>query len=1653
MRMNKGKKMLSLLLTVCMVFQLFGGNVFADAMLVQSDTFYVGGENASDGNEGTSSEEPFATMLKAAATINALGAGSYHIIVQGGTTETAGVLIGNGTDLIDVAITSAVTGSAINNAVTGSAIVMRGAEFTGHLFTVTNNASLTLGDSLKVEVEKLFLDGGGQPLYVDEASLVYIASGGSLTMYSNVTLRNNQIGINSYNGYGAGIYNEGTFDMYGGEISNCSSGNGGAVYNLGTFHLHQGDIYKISSYNGAILNQGTFLMEDGTIRENTAYYGAGVTNRGNFTMNGGSINNNTATDFGGGISNSNTLTITGGIIRDNSAAFGGAIESNGTLNLSGSLSMPAGTLRKNDLYLRKPITIAGPIISSEKIVLAAQTYEEGLVLLTGATALVAENSSVFEPSDSRYVITEAGALHYNAPPATYYVGGSNADDANKGTESSPFATLKQAILSNNNGKCTIIVQSDLEMESAIDITGNVTIKSNGMPWVISPKDGFTDNSLFYVTQGTLDLGNSDNTDSPDSLIFDGKNKSNFMNCLIEVFSDSVLNLYAGVTFKNNNVYSIIANYGIFNMVGGSFYENEIKYDYGVIRNNSSFHMTGGSIRDNKGIGLENEGTFHMSGGTISNNTGGGVYSASTFAISGLADISSDIESPYDVYLEKFNDTIIVTGDISNTIEIKMEHYFEGRLTLSGETDLIQKNYQKFVLKDASGSFGIASDGRIEYLLPRETYYVGGDGAEDNNLGTDGKLPFATIQKAVDEIGIGSGTVILQADIAIPSTIVVVGTVNLISDGSVHSITRKEPFLRYSDSGDAYAMASITGKLILGKADNSGNDENATLIFDGGSKDGKTAVQALIYNQGILELYSGVVLQNNKNDNKYDLSVGGIYNRAIVLMYGGVLKNNTGNRVGGYAGDYNSSFYMEKGSIRDNKGGIATGGVYLENSSEFVMDGGTIFANGDADHTVGGVTVHPGCTFILNGGSISENYGNTGAVSIASSDYKKKSIESFVPMKIEPSTFIMNGGSISGNHGKIGAINMAGEEKQIKISSLAVINYGGDKIFKMNGGIIHNNKGDLASIFVSRVYAKFSMSGSARITEGDNVMYVSNSGVEGITLTGPLNGASPVATVEVVNRLDVSGEYVPNYTVGTAILKSNSEYTFTAEDAAKIVLTNPDYLVNSVGLIGRKIKQAGVTISNHTGLYANGSARTVTVIVSDGEKTLIKDLDYKLEYKNNVNAGTATVTVEGIGDYAGFVHNNFYLLKTEVIEVVTPIPVVVTPIPSSDSEDLVNTLLPTEDLLEQIARDGSKNVSISVEVPNRLTNDNSQKPNLILQAEVLEAAKEADRNLSVTIKDESGKERYSWSFKEEELSNSNNDMSDINLFLELQKLMDNPSIMDKMKEENAAGLVIKFGHDGVLPTQATVRIYVGDQEGFTVGGKVFLYHQNPETGKLETLPYSSAYVIDEEGYITITILHCSNYVVLPQEADKSMVSSLRDQITVAPANTILYVGGAKDDKVNVTIQFPVTLEFVALLTDKTSSSAIGGVTVAYRSNKQKVATVNNDGKITAKGVGKATITTTITLYSGKVKTFKTIITVKEPYISLTESTRTMKMGDTFTFKAEGYGLELADLVWTTSEKSVILINKKTGVATAASKGTDYVVVSIGDIVKKVKVVVQ
>ena len=72
------------------------------------------------------------------------------------------------------------------------------------------------------------------------------------------------------------------------------------------------------------------------------------------------------------------------------------------------------------------------------------------------------------------------------------------------------------------------------------------------------------------------------------------------------------------------------------------------------------------------------------------------------------------------------------------------------------------------------------------------------------------------------------------------------------------------------------------------------------------------------------------------------------------------------------------------------------------------------------------------------------------------------------------------------------------------------------------------------------------------------------------------------------------------------------------------------------------------ILNEESLEYTGSEIEAPVTVKVGDKELVKDEDYTLSYEDNIDAGVASVTVKGIGNYHGEVTKKFNINRKNVV---------------------------------------------------------------------------------------------------------------------------------------------------------------------------------------------------------------------------------------------------------------------------------------------------------------------------------------------------------------------------------------------------------------------
>lgn len=306
---------------------------------------------------------------------------------------------------------------------------------------------------------------------------------------------------------------------------------------------------------------------------------------------------------------------------------------------------------------------------------------------------------------------------------------------------------------------------------------------------------------------------------------------------------------------------------------------------------------------------------------------------------------------------------------------------------------------------------------------------------------------------------------------------------------------------------------------------------------------------------------------------------------------------------------------------------------------------------------------------------------------------------------------------------------------------------------------------------------------------------------------------------------------------------------------------------------------------------------------------------------------------------------------------------------------------SEALLRQVKNPLISEVQVTVLADQNVFHNEKLNVGIELEKELIRAAADKEKDITVLVKDEAGKELYSWRFKGTELAQADHEINNVTLSLDVVDVKDLPALKDLLNKEEdnqLKGLTINFDHEGTLPAEAEVRVYVGSLASKIVNGKsiktkVYLYHYNTTNNKLETLPNSTRYTIDQDGYITIRIVHCSTYVALTKKASNDVITSLLGQMKAEKVSYILDKKSKKNDMIN--LMLPETLNFDYLMNDNYTGDGVRPVSVSYRSSDRKLVTVNKRGCITAKASGKAYVYVDIKLYSGKTKTIRVSVTVK------------------------------------------------------------------------------
>ena len=365
--------------------------------------------------------------------------------------------------------------------------------------------------------------------------------------------------------------------------------------------------------------------------------------------------------------------------------------------------------------------------------------------------------------------------------------------------------------------------------------------------------------------------------------------------------------------------------------------------------------------------------------------------------------------------------------------------------------------------------------------------------------------------AIEEIGNSSNgeySIELKDDITVTAASEVKNN-NTINNGNTVTIIGNGHSFKCA-IGENCRLKVSNATLNLGKSD--GSD---TLIIEGNG-DGTPTYEPLVsVGNGVVNMYDGVTLQNNKSGQTslaggaIDLNTNGTFN-----MEGGIIQNNSSelSGVGGAIAvdDPNARFVMNGGTITNNTS-VAWGGAIYISDGDVILNKGTI-SNNDAPY--GGAVAITGGNLEIKEINFTGNSGSYGGAVLGYED-------TGVSMSIDGTVFMTNSGEYAG----------------------AVMNYGVDSLTIENSYF----EGNSASVGG----AIMNYDGS---TSTQNNVYIANTAQQG----GAIYVQSPFTSVNDV----IKGNTATSAGGGVYLRKTTADFSTTDVYNNKATTSSNDYYISS-----------------------------------------------------------------------------------------------------------------------------------------------------------------------------------------------------------------------------------------------------------------------------------------------------------------------------------------------------------------------------------------------------------------------------------------------------------------------------------------------------------
>ena len=205
-----------------------------------------------------------------------------------------------------------------------------------------------------------------------------------------------------------------------------------------------------------------------------------------------------------------------------------------------------------------------------------------------------------------------------------------------------------------------------------------------------------------------------------------------------------------------------------------------------------------------------------------------------------------------------------------------------------------------------------------------------------------------------------------------------------------------------------------------------------------------------------------------------------------------------------------------------------------------------------------------------------------------------------------------------------------------ISALPVITYNGATLTKgTDYTLTYSNNVNVGTGTVT-ITGKGNFKGTTSKTFSISARAMSDTSVANVssqTYTG--NGISPLPTITYNNKTlkkdtDYTLSYSDNINVGTATITITGKGNFTGT-------TSKTFSISARAM-------SDTSVANISSQTYTGNVISPLPTITYNNKTLKKDTDYTLSYSDNINAGTATITITGKGNFTGMTSMTFIITQ-------------------------------------------------------------------------------------------------------------------------------------------------------------------------------------------------------------------------------------------------------------------------------------------------------------------------------------------------------------------------------------------------------------------------